>query len=294
MFFGLIVMLIVFSFLSEFFLTVDNLTLISRQAALFGVMAVGMTFVMVAGEIDLSVGSIFGFSMVMMALALREGLPIWLAIIVALTVGTAAGLLNGILSVALRVPTIVITLGTLSILRGITFWMTDGFPVENFDKDSAFFELGTGKVGAVPYQFLVLVGVAIVGMILLQKTVFGRHVYATGSNTRAARFSGIRVNRVKLLVLTIMGLTCGIAAVMGLATTRSGDVNGGVGFELDVIAATIIGGTKLGGGAGTIFGSILGTLMISGVVRNGLILAGVTNLRSTRRKRRHHRGRRGA
>jgi ribose transport system permease protein len=236
-----------------------------------------MTFVMVAGEIDLSVGSIFGASMVTMALSLRDGAPVWLAILFALAVATTCGLFNGVLSVVFNVPTIIITLGTLSVFRGIIWSVTDAFPVEDFSKESSFFELGLGKIGGlVPYQFVVLVAVAAVGIVVLQFTAFGRHVYATGSNRRAASYSGIHVNRVKILVLTIMGFCAGVAGIMGFATTQSGDVNGGSGYELDVIAATIVGGTKLGGGAGTILGSVIGVFIISGVVRNGLVLVGVS------------------
>ena len=273
---GLLALILAFSLLSDKFLTTSNLALIAEQGAIFAIMAVGMTFVLASGEIDLSVGAIYGLASVMLAIALRDGASPVVAVLIALAVGAIAGSLNGALSVGLGVPTIVITLGTLTVFRGVTYWITDGgFPVEGFPQESWFFSLADGKLlGTVPYIVLVMAAVAVLGSVVLTRTRMGRRTLATGSNRKAATYSAIRVNRVKIGVLTGMGLLAGLAGVLGLLTVPSGDPNAGLGYELDVIAAAIIGGVKLGGGAGSVVGAVIGTYIIT-TFRNGLVLLGV-------------------
>jgi ribose transport system permease protein len=271
---GLAGIIAIFASLSPYFFTTSNMSLISEQAALFGVMAVGMAFVLISGEIDLSVGAIFGLASVSMALAIQHGVDPTLSVLVALGVGAGAGCLNGLLSALLRVPTIVITLGTLSIYRGLIYWLTDGFPIQELPTDSWVFSLGDGELWLIPYQVFVMLGVALAAALVLRKTRFGYHVFATGSNRRAAMFAAVRVARVKIAVLTGMGLLAGVAGVLGLVTTHTGDPNSGLGYELDVIAAAIIGGVKLTGGAGSVLGALIGTFIIA-VIRNGLAVVGV-------------------
>ncbi len=273
---GLIAVFAVFSVTTPYFFSLSNLLTVSRQVALLGIMAVGMTFVLVCGEVDLSVGSIFGLTMIVMGLLLRQGTNTWVAMLIAWAVGMMCGAVNGALSIALRVPTIIVTIGTMSIFRGITWWSSGGYPVERFAKTGPFFELGIGKLaGIVPVPAIIMISLVFIGSIILLKTIFGRRVYATGSNLNAAIYSGVHVNRIKLFSLIIMGLMSGISGTIGLAHMQSADPNGGTGYELDVIAAVIIGGTKLGGGAGTVLGSLLGIFII-GIVRNGLVLLGIS------------------
>lgn len=192
------------------------------------------------------------------------------------------GLTNGVLSAFLRVPAIIITLGTLSIYRGTSYWISAGFPVSGFAQSSALFKFGQRRLipwpsglDWIPDVVFALLGLALLGHLLLSRTAFGQHVYALGSNRRAAQLAGVHVNRVQVGALALLGLTAGIAGVLGVAQAGSADPNGGVGYELDVIAAVIIGGAALTGGRGTILASLLGTFLI-GEVRNGLVISGVS------------------
>jgi ribose transport system permease protein len=264
------------------FISLENLGNIGEQSTLLGVLAVGMTFVVVSGQFDLSVGSTFGLSAIVFAVALEAGWNVWLAALAGIASGTAMGLTNGLLSVLLRVPVIIITLGTLSIYRGTSYWISDGFPVSNFGQSSGLFKFGRGELVPwpsgldwMPDLALALAGVALLGHLLLSRTAFGQHVSALGSNRRAAQLAGVRVNRVQAGVLTLLGLTAGIAGVLGVAQAGSADPNGGAGYELDVIAAVIIGGAALTGGRGRILASLLGILLIT-EVRNGLVISGVS------------------
>ena len=264
------------------FLSLENVGNIAEQSTFIGMLAVGMTFVVVSGQFDLSVGSMFGLSGIVFAVALEAGWNVWPAAIAGIASGVGMGLTNGLLSVLLRVPVIIITLGTLSIYRGTSYWISDGFPVSDFGQSSRLFKFGQGDLipwpsalDWIPDLVLALAGVALLGHLLLSRTAFGQHVYALGSNPRAAQLAGAHVNRVQVGVLTLLGLTAGIAGVLGVAQAGSADPNGGVGYELDVIAGVIIGGAALTGGRGSVLASLLGILLI-GEVRNGLIISGVS------------------
>jgi ribose transport system permease protein len=264
------------------FLSLENFGNIAEQSTFLGLLAVAMTFVVVSGQFDLSVGSMFGLSAIVFAVALEAGWNVWLAALAGIAAGTGMGLTNGLLSVLLRVPVIIITLGTLSIYRGTAYWISDGFPISDFGQSSALFKFG--QRGLVPWPsgldwipdlVLALAAVALLGHLLLSRTAFGQHVYALGSNRRAAQLAGVHVNRVQVGVLALLGLTAGIAGVLGVAEAGSADPNGGVGYELDVIAAVIIGGAAITGGRGRVPASLLGILLI-GEVRNGLVISGVS------------------
>jgi ribose transport system permease protein len=264
------------------FVSRENLGNIAEQSTLIGLLAVAMTFVVVAGQFDLSVGSMFGLSAIVFAVALEAGWNVWLASLAGIASGAALGLTNGLLSVLLRVPVIIITLGTLSIYRGTAYWISNGFPVSNFRQSSALFEFGQSRLVPwpsaldwIPDLVLALVAMALLGHLLLSRTAFGQHVYALGSNRRAAQLAGVHVNRVHVGVLTLLGVTAGLAGVLGVAETGSADPNGGVGYELDVIAAVIIGGAAITGGRGSVLASLLGIVLI-GEVRNGLVISGVS------------------
>jgi ribose transport system permease protein len=186
------------------------------------------------------------------------------------------GAVNGALSILLRVPTIIITLGMLSAYRGLADQIANGYPLETFGTNGPFWALGSGRlVGHIPYDTLVLVVFALASGYVLRRTRLGLHIYAMGSHRRAAELAGLRVNRIRLGVLMFNGLAAGVAAMLTVALTQTADPNVGLGYELDAIAAVIIGGAKLAGGSGTVLGSVLGLLLIS-VIQNGLVILGVS------------------
>jgi ribose/xylose/arabinose/galactoside ABC-type transport system permease subunit len=188
-----------------------------------------------------------------------------------LATGAACGLANGLLGVLLRIPTIIVTLGTMSIYRGLALVMSKATPISNFSKDNLLFNLGSSNLLGVPTSVLVMLVVGLVGYVVLDHTAFGWRAQAIGSNAQAARFSGIRLARYRVAAMTLMGLVASIAGIMELAFLQSGSPTTGQGYELYVIASAIIGGTALTGGSGSVAGGILGALLIA-VIRNGLVL----------------------
>jgi ribose transport system permease protein len=280
---ALIILIVLLALLvPETFLTAQNFINVSRQASYVGIMAVGMVFVIAMGDIDLSVGSVWMLSSVMMAIALRDGYAIWIAVATCMVVATLCGLLNGALGVALGIPTIIVTLGTLSLYRGLGLVVTNATPVSGYNLDTWFFNSVGGRdpIFGIWISVWVMLVVGIIGWILFNRTPFGRRVQAIGSNRQAALFSGIRISRTRILVMTLMGFIVGIAAVVALAFNRNGSPTVGVGTELGVIAATIIGGTALSGGSGSVLGAILGALIIA-LIQNGLALLAVPPAWST-------------
>jgi ribose/xylose/arabinose/galactoside ABC-type transport system permease subunit len=273
---AVIVTALIFSLLDPRFASVRNIANIASQISFLAILAVSMTYVIICGEIDLSIGSMVGLSGVMFGLLAKGGVDIWLAVAVTLLIGAALGALNGILSVLLRVPTIIITLGMLNAYRGAAYYLSDGYPISGLAKDSIFLATGQGRLwGVVPYNAIILVVFAIASAIVLRRTVFGHRLYAMGSNLRAARLAGINTDRIKVIVLSFNGFAAAIAALLTTAQTGTADPNVGIGYELDAIAAVIIGGAQLAGGSGTILGSLLGMLLI-GMIRNGLVIIGVS------------------
>jgi ribose transport system permease protein len=258
---------------SDNFWTTNNLLVVTRQASYVGILAVGMVFVIAMGDIDLSVGSTLMLASVCMAVLIQDGRNIWLAVLAALAVGTACGLANGVLSVVLRIPTIIVTLGTLSAFKGLGLVVSEGAPVA-LDREMRqmwfFREIG-GKLAGLWTSVWVMILVALAGWVLFNRAAFGRRVQAIGSNLQAARFSGIRIARYRIMVMTLMGLIAGITAVVVLAFNQNGNPQTGIGIELKVIAATIIGGTALTGGSGSVLGAIVGALIVW-LIQNGLTL----------------------
>lgn len=257
----------------EQFAQPTNLLQVARQASSYGIMAVGMVLVLAMGEIDLSVGAILTLVNVVAAAALREGIPMPLAVLIGLGTGGICGLVNGLLGVVLRIPTIIVTLGTMSVFRGLALVLSKATPIGNFPKDNALFDLGSASLLGAPTSVLVMIAVGLAGHVLLNHTVFGWRVQAIGSNAQAARFSGISLARYRVAAMTMMGLIAGIAGIMELAFLQAGSPTTGQGYELYVIAAAIIGGTAIAGGSGSIAGGIMGALLIA-VIRNGLVLLG--------------------
>lgn len=280
---ALLVMCIALTLLNDRFLTSTNLLNIGRQVSLLGIMAVGMTFVIVSAEIDLSVGSTYAFGGLATGMSILAGWPLAAAVLLGIACGAVIGVVNGLLSTYGRLPSLIATLGTLSMVRGLALIVTDGRPVTVNERNgadpgtlAAFEWMGQGTLGGVPMQLVFFVLVAAAGWALLARTGFGFRVFAVGGSAKAARVSGISVNGVKIWAFTLMGSLAAFAGILSLAFLPSGQAGRtGLGLELDVIAATIVGGTSLAGGEGTILGTILGVLII-GVLRNGLVLMGVS------------------
>ncbi len=270
---------VLFALASPVFMTSDNLINLLRQVSLLGVLAVGATFVLIVSEVDLSVGSLYGLSGMLCGTLLLQGTPEIVAIILTLLVGSLLGFLNGGITVLGRIPSFITTLGTLYLIRGTTLVMSNGMPVslpENGGFEGIITYVAQGSlVGRLSNQVLVLVAVAVVGFIVLHKTTFGFHVFAVGGNDRAARIVGVPVARTKVLAFTLAGVLAAFAGIINFGFLENVQPVTGMGLELDVIAAVIIGGTRLGGGEGSIVGTLFGVLLI-GIVRNGLILLGVT------------------
>lgn len=254
------------------FLTPTNLLNVLRQTAIISIMAVAMTFVIGAGHIDLSVGALAGLSSVTTALALGTwGLPLPLAVLVGLVTGLIAGVANGFLVAFVSIPSFLVTLGTLGIVNGAAQWLSDTAPIP-IQNDTFTFIFGSGDVGPIPSLLIWTAVVIVAGHIVLRKTSYGRRVLATGGNAVAARFSGVNTRRTTFLVMSIMGVTAGLAGMLFAGRLHSGRFEFGAGAELSVIAAVILGGTSLFGGRATVIGTLLGSLMI-GLINNGLTLA---------------------
>jgi inositol transport system permease protein len=281
--FILLGMLIAMTFLSEAFLTPRNLLNIVRQISVMGLIAIGVTMVIITGGIDLSSGSVLALAAVVStSLAQRldwseikfPGLdvPVIVPILAALAVGAACGLVNGSLIARFKIPPFIATLGMMTIARGFALIYSER-PVSGL-KDSYNY-IGQGEPFGIPVPIVILAVVAIGAHIMLNNTRFGRHIYALGGNEQAARISGINISRVKIGVYTIAGLLAGLSGLVLSSRIGSGQPGLGVGYELDAIASAVIGGTSLSGGIGTIWGTIVGALII-GVLNNGLDLLNVS------------------
>ncbi len=249
------------------FITAGNLAAIARQTAVITIMAMGMTMVMVSGGIDLSVGSIVGLSGVLGAIAMTEDGSVIPGILVCLLAGAECGLLNGAAITILKIPAFIVTLGAMGIYRGLALYISDGQAIAGLP-NSAGYLAERNLLGFVPLPLLLVVAIALIVHFTLSSTRLGRYCYALGSNTEAARYAGIPVSRYQIIYYTILGALGGLAGAIETSRTVTGQPNGGEGYELNVIAAVVIGGGSLSGGQGTVVGTIIGSL-IMGVLANG-------------------------
>ncbi|MCL7746839.1 ABC transporter permease [Halalkalibacter alkaliphilus] len=270
-----LILCLIMSLLSDQFLTSSNLTNVARQISINAILAVGMTFVIITGGIDLSVGSVMAFTGTIMAgLMLVSGIPIYLAVLIGIVLGTVIGYINGTLVAYAKIPAIIVTLAMMEATRGLALLYTGGYPLSGLPE--AFTFIGRGHVfGIIPMPVLIMVLVYIAAYIILNHLPFGRYIYAIGGNEEAVRLSGVKVKRYKIMAYVISGVTAGIAGMILTSRLASGQPMAGVGFELDAIAAVVLGGTAIAGGRGHIFGTLLGALLI-GVLSNGLNLMGVS------------------
>ncbi|MEV7139767.1 ABC transporter permease [Streptomyces tauricus] len=252
------------------FLDSDNLLTTAHNSVYISLMACGMVFALAMREVDLSVGGSYAMCLVVGALLIREGLEPWLAVPVVLLTGTALGVFNALVTTLLALPSFIVTLGTLMLFRGIGLALADGKQITDLPLDDSFFTLAGGDAGGVPFALWVLLAVTAVLTVVLARTRFGSRVRAIGSNPDAAAFSGIPVVRTRVQALALSGLTTACASVLALAYYGAGDPTLGQGYELQAIAACIIGGTPLAGGRGSVVGAVAGALILS-VVASGLV-----------------------
>ncbi len=271
---GLIALSLTLWILTPHFLTVSNLLNVAQQTSLNAIIAVGLTFVIISGGIDLSVGSIVAFSGVVMASLIQRAVPLPLALLGGLAFGFACGLVNGLLVTFGRLPPFIATLGMMSMARGGALLYTDGRPLSGFAED--FRWLATGEILRVPVPVVVMIALYVVAHFILHRTKFGRYLFAIGGNEEAALLSGVPVRFHKTMVYGMGGLLSAAASVLLTARLNSAQPIAGINYELDAIAATVIGGTSLMGGQGSVVGTLIGAL-IMGVLRNGLNLLGVSS-----------------
>jgi inositol transport system permease protein len=273
-FLALILVCALFSSMTSRFLTTTNISVILNQVSVNAILAFGVTFVIIAGGIDLSLGSLVAVCGVVVALLSQNNeYSLWIAVIGTLLAGLTLGALNGIIVVLTKVPPFIVTLGTMTIGRGVALILSEGRPISDLNESLNF--LGSENLFGIPIPILFLVLSYATCHILLTKTIFGRYVKAIGGNEMASFVAGVRVNRIKLYVYMISGLFAALAGILLTARINTGQPNAGLGFELDAIAAVIIGGTSTRGGKGTITGTLLGVLFI-GVINNGLDLINVS------------------
>lgn len=291
--FGLLILTVALSMLSKDFFTAVNLSSLARQTAAVAVAAIGMTFVIITAGIDLSVGSMMAFGGICaskLIVALMDGIEesaeptlsvIWLEPVIvfagsvaAVLAGALCGLVNGLLITALRLPPFIVTLGMLGIVRGVTLCATQGLPVVNLPE--SFGLLAEATLLGVPSLAVVVFGVALLAGIVLSRTRLGRYLYVIGSNEEAARLSGVRVVRCKIIAYSVCGALAGLGGLILASRLSTGQPTAASGYELDVIAAVVIGGGSLMGGEGTVLGTIVGAF-IMGVLRNGCTLLDISD-----------------
>ena len=270
---GLIVVSILMGLASDNFFSVSNIFNVLRQVSIVGILAVGMTFVILTGGIDLSVGAVMALAGTIAAgLMVNMGLPGWVGLLGGLGVGLGLGFFNGALVAWGRMPAIIVTLATMGIARGLGLIYSGGYPISGLPSWIAWF--GIGRIGTVPVPVILMFVVYGLAWVLLQRTPFGRHVYAIGGNETAAKLSGVKTRNVKFAVYAISGLTSALAAVILTGRLMSGQPNAGVGFELDAIASVVLGGTAIAGGRGLVLGTLIGAVLL-GILNNGLNLVGI-------------------
>ena len=285
----LVLLIIGFGFANQAVFSVNNGLTVLLQTSVIGLLGIGMTMVIITGGIDLSVGSVLALSGVITAMSVKAGLPVAPAMLVGVVAGALCGAFNGFVITRLRIPPFVATLGMMLIARGLALQLTGARPISQLGE--AFGMLGNGALfrvvemqangfpkvifPGIPYPAILMFAMAIAAAYLLNRRQVGRHIYATGSNEEAARLSGVRTNRTKLFAYTMSGALAGIAGNVLMSRLVTAQPSEGVMYELDAIAAAVIGGASLAGGVGTISGTMIGAFII-GILRNGLNMAGVS------------------
>ena len=273
-FLSLIVLFVALSIASPYFLTANNLASVARQTAVFNTMALGMTIVIISGGIDLSVGSILGLSGLIGTMALERGYPIGIGVLIGVAAGTLCGFANGLMVTRLRIPPFVVTLGTLGIFRGLALIISNGLPVHKIPAGFSF--LGEGNLAGVPFVVWMLVICAVAVHVVLEHTRLGRYAFAIGSNRVASVYAGIPVSFHVTSVYAIGGALTGLAGMIEASRLMTGQPTAGQGYELQAIAAVVIGGGSLNGGEGSVVGTLIGAF-IMGLLSNGADLLNISN-----------------
>lgn len=266
-----LIMSIIISIVTPNFLSVRNVMNMLRQSSIIGIMAIGTTFVILTGQIDISVGSTLALAAAA-SLKLQESMPWGAAVVLALGIGAAVGMLNGVLVARIKIVGIITTLGTMTIVRGLTYLYTGGYPILGSSESFQF--IGSGYLGPIPFPVVVFFLMVILWQFLLSKTPMGRYTCAVGGNMEATRLSGINVNRYQALAFGIGGLMAAMAGIVYASRLNSVTPLAGQGYELDAIAATVIGGTSVTGGEGSVVGTLVGVLILT-VINNMFNLLGI-------------------
>ena len=273
---ALIILMAVITIINSNFLTANNLLNLLLQVTSNALIAFGMTFVILTGGIDLSVGSILALSSALIAGLLGSGMPVTLAILISLILGCILGMMNGLLISYGKLAPFIVTLATMTIFRGATLVYTNGNPITKGLSDTFLFQfLGQGYIVGIPFPVIIMFIVFIVLYVLLHKTAFGKSVYAIGGNEKAAYISGVKLNKVKIIIYSISGMMASISGLIITSRLSSAQPTAGASYEMDAIAAVVLGGTSLSGGKGRILGTLIGALII-GVLNNGLNIIGVS------------------
>lgn len=273
--FGIILVIgVVFSFMSPYFLTADNLISIIRQATVMVVYAIGLTFVMIGGMIDISIVNIGLISTMIAGIMMEKGQPVWLAILAAFAIGLIVGVVNGVMTTAFDLNPMIVTLGTSSLCSGGTLLICGGTSIYNLP--SAFRWLGRGYLGIVPVQVVFMILIFIAAQIMLSKTVFGRRIYAIGGNAQVSKLAGIRVKTYQILLFVICSLCSVLAGLISSSKIATASSTPSANMFMNVLAAVVIGGTSLSGGKGSVVGSFFGALMLT-MLSNGLTIIGLSS-----------------
>lgn len=270
---SLFLLTLFFSLTSPYFFNLNNFLTIGLQTSVIGIIAIGMTYVIITGGIDLSVGSILALSGMVTGFFMKNGTPLLLSILLGLVAGTACGVINGLFISKAKIPPFISTLGLMMTLRGLALTLTDGQPI--FIEAEIYEKISGGKLFGIPNPFIYFLVISIILGFILKRTVIGKKVYAVGSNEEAARLSGVNVVKTKLFVYGLSGFVCAVSGIILSSRLISAQPTEGNGYELEAIAAVVIGGASLSGGVGTVVGTVIGAFIMS-TLRNGLNMLNVS------------------
>jgi ribose/xylose/arabinose/galactoside ABC-type transport system permease subunit len=270
----LVVLFLFFGVKSPVFLKVETLMKLLKQASIYGIIAIGMTFVITSSGIDLSVGSVVGLSGIVVSMCMVSGIPVILSILIAIGASILVGLFNGVLVHNAKVPPFIATMASMTVVRNVILLMTGAKTISNLPQ--SFTSFASGSVLGIPNMFLTWLAIIILGIFITGRTVFGRNIYAYGSNKESARLSGINISSTVYGVYIFSSIVCGIAGILMAARLGNGVPTSGVGYELDAIAASVVGGASLDGGEGSVIGTVLGA-MIMATLRQGGTLLGINS-----------------
>lgn len=270
--FPLAIICIFLCIFTDSFASSKNIMQVLRQAAVYAIMGTGMTFVIISGAVDLSQGSLLAFCCVWMGMTINATGNMWLGMLVGVIVGIIAGAINGVVIAYVKIPPFIMTLGTMYIYRGVTLWMTNSTQIAVNHETFKF--IGQGFLFGIPFPVFVFIAIGLIAWVVLSRTATGRYVYAIGSNVETARLSGVRVERNMIKIYAISGMAVGLASIVYLSRLSAAQPTAGQSYEMEAIAAAVIGGVSMTGGSGSVIGTLIGAVTVA-VIRNGLVLLGV-------------------